>query len=647
MPADRPHLTTPHGTLFDTILSDHLLGTEDAGRTLLLSVDQVLLQDATGTLVIQALDALGRGADRSIRAVQYVDHNLMQGDFRNADDQRYLREAAAALGIVFSPAGNGISHPLHMENFGIPGAVLVGSDSHTCAAGAIGMLAVGCGSLTVAAALSGEPLRIERPRSIGVRLAGTLPAAVSAKDVILELLRRIGTEGAVDAVVEFGGPGVATLSAWDRHVIANMCAETGATCGIFPSDEVVRAFLAQVGRAADWREVRAAPDARYDESIEIDLSALVPLIALPSDPGQVVPVTEVEGTPLHQTYLGSSANPGFRDFAVAAAMLGGERIAPNLSFEVNPTSRTQLNEMIKSGVLAELIGAGGRVHQTGCNGCNGMGQAPGTGMKSLRTVPRNFPGRSGTKGDRIYLASPETVAASSLHGCITDPRRYAGRIGQAAAQPQVAPAARAHFVQPAAEGAAVERFVGPNIVPLPQAAPFQPLFDLPVLLHVGDGVSTDAISPAGAAALPFRSNLAKLADFTFRDLAPDYVAQARAQGDHALTAGLNYGQGSSREHAALCPRHLGLRLVLARSFARIHRQNLVSAGVLPLLAPAQLDLDSVARIGLDYRTRRSNRIDALVTTAGGEERRMTLICDLSEYEAKVLEAGGLLRLLGS
>lgn len=624
-------------SLFDAVCARALVGTEDGGRTLLLRADQVLLQDATGTLVMQGLDALGPARPVAVEAVQYVDHNLMQADFRNADDHRYLREGCAARGIEFSPPGNGISHPLHMELRGRPGTVLVGSDSHSCAAGALGALGIGLGSLSVAAILSGEPLRLGRPRILRVRLDGRLTHGVSAKDVVLDVLRRLGTSGGRGAVLEYSGSGLATLSVWDRHVIANMGAETGALTSIFPSDEATRTFLRAVGREDAWVPIAADGG---EPDIAIDLTSLGPLVARPGSPADVVPVEEVEGVEVSQAYLGSSANPSHRDFAAAAAVLEGRAIAPGVSLEINPTTRSVLADMTASGVLAVLIGAGGRTHQTGCNGCNGMGQAPGTGTASIRTVPRNFPGRSGTVDDRVYLASPETVAASALAGRIADPRRAPRDAVQIRPAPAIPRAAAPHVkrLDPIPEAA---RFRGPGIKPLPTLSAFDPIVDVPFVLGLGDDVSTDAISPAGAAALPYRSDIAKLAEFSFRDLAPSYVADACAAPEgHAIRAGGNYGQGSSREHAALCPRHLGLRVVVAPSIARIHRQNLIAAGVVPLACPP--DLAPAERIAFDWRDLADGALSVRLMRDGAWVDE-TLACALDEWERRVLEAGGIVR----
>ncbi|MDX1571158.1 MAG: aconitate hydratase, partial [Xanthomonadales bacterium] len=405
------------------LIRDHLVdGAMDPGEEISLRIDQTLTQDATGTLVMLELEAMDLDRTRAEVSVQYVDHNLVQEDHRNPDDHRFLYSAAQRFGLWYSGPGNGVSHPTHMQNFGIPGKTLLGSDSHTPAAGSLGMLAIGAGGIDVALAIAGEPFRVKMPEIWGVRLIGSLPDWVSAKDVILELLRRHGTDGARGRIIEYHGPGLENLSAMDRHVIANMGAELGATSTVFPSDERTRAFLASCGREDDWRQLSADADCAYDHEEEIELGDLVPLIAKPSSPGNVVPVEEVEGEPIYQAYIGSSANPGYRDFAVCAEMVRDATVDPGVSFDINPTNRSILEQLVRDGHLADLIAAGARIHQAGCNGCIGMGQAPASGQNSLRTVPRNFPSRSGTREDAVWLCSPETATASALRGEITDPR---------------------------------------------------------------------------------------------------------------------------------------------------------------------------------------------------------------------------------
>jgi aconitate hydratase len=567
------------------LIQSHLLdGEMIPGREIALRIDQTLCQDATGTLVMLELEAMGLERIKAELSAQYVDHNLIQEDYKNADDHLFLQSASQRFGIWFSRAGNGVSHPVHMENFGKPGKTLLGSDSHTCAAGCMGMLAMGAGGLEVAMTMAGHPFYVKMPRIYGIKLKGKLSEWVSAKDIILEMLRRHDVKGGVDCIFEYYGSGVKSLTAMDRHVIANMGAELGATATVFPSDKQTLKFLASCGREQDWIEISADSGAKYDLRDEIDLSQLEPLIALPSSPGKVVPVREVVGRSLYQSYIGSSANPGYRDFAMAAEMIKGKTIAPMISFDVNPTSRNQLEELARDGLLAELIRAGARIHQAGCNGCIGMGQAPATGRNSLRTVPRNFPGRSGTEEDSVYLCSPETATASAIEGVITDPRTLKIAYPKIKIpRKTIVNKAMLQAPLPLAEALKVQLIKGPNIASLPVLHALPENFRLPVILKVGDNISTDEIMPAGARVLPYRSNIPKISEFTFERIDKTYVKRAQEiNGGHAIVGGENYGQGSSREHAALAPRYLGLHLVIAKSFARIHWQNLVNFGILPL-----------------------------------------------------------------
>lgn len=581
------------------LLHSHLTeGEMLPGREVGIRIDQTLTQDATGTLVMLELEAMGLDRVHTEVSVQYVDHNLIQEDFKNADDHLFLRSACQRFGVWFSPAGNGVSHPVHQERFGKPGKTLLGSDSHTPAAGAIGMLAMGAGGLEVALAMAGQPFYVKMPKVWGVNLVGTLPDWVSAKDVILEMLRRHNVSGGIGCVIEYYGPGLAGLSAMDRHVIANMGAELGATATVFPSDGEVQRFLKSQGREADWTELVADPDAAYDLHEEIDLTGLGPLIAQPSSPGNVVPVREVAGREIYQAYVGSSANPGYRDFAVVAEMVKGKRVHDRVSLDVNPTSRQILENLVRDGHLLNLIHAGARIHQTGCNGCIGMGQAPATEKISLRTVPRNFPGRSGTREDKVYLVSPETAAASALKGVITDPRDLDMPCPHISDTDQPL-LNRQMLVAPLSveEARELKLEKGPNIASLPKFGPLPNELQLPILLKVGDNISTDEIMPAGARVLPFRSNIPKISEFAFDIVDRTYWQRAKAlegTDGHAVVGGSNYGQGSSREHAALAPRYLGLRVILAKGFARIHGQNLVNFGIIPLSFVDPTEYDRLA-----------------------------------------------------
>ena len=573
------------------LISSHLLSGEMApGNEIGLRIDQTLTQDATGTLVMLELEALGLDRARTEVSVQYVDHNLLQSDSKNAEDHDFLRSACQRFGLWYSKAGNGVSHPTHMQRFGIPGKTMVGSDSHTPAAGSLGMLAIGVGGIEVALAIAGEPLYIRMPEIWGVHLTGQLPPWTSAKDIILEMLRRHGVKGGVNRIVEYYGPGLAHLTAMDRHVIANMGAELGATTTVFPADDQVRAFLVAEQREGDFAPLLADPDSTYDVMEEIDLSTIVPLIALPSSPGNVVPVSEVAGRPVAQVVIGSSANPGLRDFAIVAAIVKGRQSHAGVSLDVNPSSRQILQDLTRMGSTLDLIGAGARLHQSGCMGCIGMGQAPANGSISLRTMPRNFPGRSGTQEDSVYLCSPETAAAAALTGKITDPRDLEDLFDLTYPTLDLPTKSSVNLAMlegplPPEEASHVELVKGENISSLPAFPPLMDRIEAPVILVVGDDISTDEILPAGARVLPYRSNIPKLAEFTFDQVDGTYPTRAidiRDTSGHIVVAGANYGQGSSREHAAITPRFLGLRAVLAVSFARIHWQNLANFGVLAI-----------------------------------------------------------------
>ena len=577
------------------LIKAHLVqGAMAAGEPIALRIDQTLTQDATGTLAMLSLEAMKVDRVTTEVSVQYVDHNLLQIDNLNAEDHLFLESACRRFGLWYSPPGNGISHVVHMERFGRPGKTLLGSDSHTPAAGALCMLAFGAGGLDVALAMAGEPYAIAAPRILGVELTGELPPWVSAKDVILELLRRRGVAGGVGRIIEYYGPGLSALAAMDRHVIANMGAELGATSSVFPSDESTRLYLKSQGREDDWIEIAADAGCEYDEDEPIDLSQLESLIAKPSSPGNVVPVRELAGLEIAQSYIGSSANPGWRDFAVAAEIVRGGRVPPQISFDVNPTSRQVLQALLADGRLEALVAAGARIHQTGCNGCIGMGQAPAIGRNSLRTTPRNFRGRSGTEEDSVFLCSPETAAASALAARIVDPRTLSTPYPKLVA-PSAPLSSQRLIEKPLAlsEARRVTLVKGSNIHSLPKFDALPDALDLPILLKMGDNVSTDEILPAGAKALPYRSNLEKIATFAFARIDPSYMDRAHREAarGHAVVGGENYGQGSSREHAAAAPRYLGLRIVLAKSFARIHRQNLINYGVLPLRFADPSDYD--------------------------------------------------------
>lgn len=632
------------------LIKNHLLeGKMTPGEEIGLRVDQTLTQDATGTLVMLELEAMNIARVKTEVSVQYVDHNVIQEDYKNPDDHLFLQSACHRFGIWFSRPGNGVSHPVHMQSFGIPGKFLLGSDSHTCAGGSMGMLAIGTGGLEVAMAMAGYPFYVKMPKIFGVKLTGKFPAWVSAKDIILEMLRRHDVKGGISCIIEYYGPALAQLSAMDRHVIANMGAELGATTSVFPSDEITKAFLKGEKRQKDWQPLLADEGCSYDLHDEINLSKLEPLIALPSSPGKVAPVKEVAGQEIYQAYIGSSANPGYRDFAISALMVKGKKIPSSISYDISPTARTILEDLINEGLLSHMVRAGGRIHQAGCNGCIGMGQAPATGRNSLRTVPRNFPGRSGTKEDKVFLCSPETATASALMGKITDPRTLNIRY------PKVTPPKKHSINQEMLESPIeknkaklVNLIKGPNIASLPELSKLPNIFHLPILLKVGDNISTDTIMPAGARVLPYRSNIPKISQFVYDMIDPSYPSRAEkthAKGGHAIVGGENYGQGSSREHAALAPRYLGLHLVIAKGFARIHWQNLVNFGILPLTFRFSEDYD---KINQDDIINIENVLDQLkpgsIISAkiSSREYELELLHNLSIRQIEILKVGGLI-----
>ena len=566
------------------LIKDHLVsGSLKPGEEIAIKIDQTLTQDATGTMVMIEFEAMNIPRVKTEISAQYVDHNLVQSDFKNPDDHLFLLSACKKFGVWYSRAGNGVSHPVHMERFGIPGKSLLGSDSHTPAAGSLGMLAMGAGGLEVALAMAGEPYNLNMPKVLGVKLTGSLPDWVSAKDIILEMLKRYDVDNCIGKIVEYYGPGLENLSAMDRHVIANMGTELGATTTVFPSDHITKKFLKSQDREKDWLEIKADPDSEYDEDDEINLSELEPMIALPSSPGKVVTVREVAGRKIYQSMIGSSANPGMRDFAIPALILKDKKIADHVSLDINPTSRQILENLIDLGLLTNLVRAGGRIHQAGCNGCIGMGQAPATKKISLRTVPRNFPGRSGTKEDQVYLCSPETAAASALKGEITDPRTLDISYPKFS-EPDEMIINKNMLVPPNGKNEKVELEKGPNIKPLPEFDPLPDRIEGKVLLKLGDDISTDEIMPAGSKVLPFRSNIPEISKFVFNMIDENFYKRAieNLKSQNFIIGKKNYGQGSSREHAAIAPRYLGIRVVVALSFARIHHQNLANFGILPL-----------------------------------------------------------------
>lgn len=635
--------------LTQKIIGSHLVsGTMTPGSEIGLRIDQTLTQDATGTMAWLQFEALGIPRVKTDISLSYVDHNTLQMNFRNPDDHRFLRTVAAKFGGVYSGPGTGICHQLHLENFAKPGATLVGSDSHTPTAGGICSLAMGAGGLSVALAMAGEPYYIPMPKVVRVFLTGALTGWASAKDVILELLRRRTVKGGVGRVFEYAGPGVATLSVPERATIANMGAELGATGTLFPSDGVTRAFLKAMGREADWRELGPDADAAYDEEEAIDLSALVPLAAQPHMPDRVVPVAELDGLPVEQVCIGSCTNSSYADLKLVAQILDGHRINPGTDAMISPGSKQVLTMLAQEGLLEPLIGSGARLLECSCGPCIGSGGAPVTSGVSARTFNRNFEGRSGTKDAKVYLVSPLTAAQAALNGKFTDPATW----GTPPAKPELPadpPSIRHLFVFPPENGDGVEVLRGPNIVALekfPRLDASGDVLEANVVIRLGDNITTDHIMPAGAEILALRSNIPAISEHVFVRVDLDFVKRARAVseagGNGVIVAGENYGQGSSREHAALAPRHLGIRAVIALSMARIHRANLVNFGILPLVFVNREDYAKVAQ-GADIR------IPLTEITPGGVTNIeiagvgvLPVRNDLSAAELDIIRSGGLL-----
>lgn len=636
------------GTVTAKILGPHLVSGELApGTEIAVRIDQTLTQDATGTMAFLQFEAMGVPRVKTELSVSYVDHNTLQTGFENADDHEYLRTAAARYGVHFSRPGNGICHQVHLERFGVPGKTLLGSDSHTPTAGGLGMIGIGAGGLDVACAMAGRPFYLTCPGVVNVRLTGALSPWVSAKDVILELLRRLSVKGAVGRVMEYGGPGVGTLSVPERAVITNMGAELGATTSVFPSDDETRRFLAAQGREAVWQEILADEDAEYEEVIELDLASVEPLIARPHSPDNVVPVREVAGTKVQQVCIGSCTNSSLRDMLIVAAALRGKTIPPTVSLTISPGSRQVLKMLARSGALADMIGAGARILEAACGPCIGMGQAPLTDGVSVRSFNRNFEGRSGTLSAQVYLAGPETCVAAALAGEITDPRNLGER-------PAIDLPARFDIddnmiVPPPADGAGVEVVRGPNIRFVEPRGPLADTIRCTVLLKLGDNITTDDIAPAGAKALPFRSNIPRIARHAFENIAPGFHDRALEVGAGVVVGGENYGQGSSREHAALVPMYLGIQAVLARSFARIHRANLVNFGILPLVVEQGVyeslqDGDELEFTDVRAALDAGGAVRGRNLTRGGE---FTARAELSPREIEVIKAGGMLNYVRS
>ena len=629
-------------SLTHKIIAAHLVeGDMVPGKEVAIRIDQTLTQDATGTMAYLQWEAIGLPRVKTELSVSYVDHNTLQMGFRNPDDHRYLRSVAARYGIVFSPPGTGICHQLHLENFAVPGKTLIGSDSHTPTAGGIGSLAMGAGGLSVALAMAGEPYTITMPKVFKIRLEGELTGHASAKDVILHLLGILTVKGGVGAVMEYCGPGVASLSVPERATITNMGAELGATTSVFPSDEQTRAFLALMGREADFTPLAADDDAEYDREIVIDLSTLVPLAARPHMPDLVVPVAELDGLTVDQVAIGSCTNSSYSDLQAVAQVLEGDHIAPNTDLLLSPGSKQVLKMLMSEGLLDKILDAGGRLLECSCGPCIGMGGSPTSGGVSARTFNRNFEGRSGTQDGQVYLVSPVTAAFCALNGAFTDPAGWDKAVSKPSL-PTSAPSIRHLFAFPPEDGSGVEVQRGPNIVAL---SPFDRLpetAELPVLIKVGDNITTDHIMPAGAAITALRSNIPAISRHVFERVDKDFVARAETAGQGLILGGDNYGQGSSREHAALAPRHLGVRIVVAKSFARIHKANLINFGILPLVLANPADYDTLEQgstLSFDLTALEPGQPLAAITADGGQ---IELTHDLTGNELAIIKAGGLL-----
>ncbi|MCL4461534.1 MAG: aconitate hydratase [Nitrospirae bacterium] len=579
--------------LTQKIFKEHLVSGEILpGKEVSIKIDQTLTQDATGTMAYLQFEALGLDRVRTELSVSYVDHNMLQTGFENADDHRYLQTVAARYGIVFSRPGNGICHQVHLERFGKPGKTMLGSDSHTPTNGGLGMIAIGAGGLDVALAMGGEPFYLSMPKVVLVKLTGKLQPFVSAKDIILELLRRLTVKGGVNRIFEYGGEGVSSLSVPERSTITNMGAELGATTSIFPSDEKTRQYLKAQGREQDYRPYAADADASYDEVVEIDLNTLEPLIAQPHSPDNVVKVREIKGIPVSQVAIGSCTNSSYKDLMGISAVMTGKTVHPNVSLGFSPGSRQTLEMISQNGVLANLITSGARLLESACGPCIGMGFAPPSGGVSVRTFNRNFEGRSGTKDAKVYLASPEVAAACAITGVITDPRDL-GVPFKSVDIPEKYVLDDRMFIFPESDGSKVEIVRGPNIKPLPTRDRIASKLSGKVLLKVGDNITTDHIMPAGAKVLPLRSNVPAISQYVFEAIDPAFPKRAKEEGGGFIVGGTNYGQGSSREHAALAPMYLGVKGVITKAFARIHLANLINFGILPLTFVNESDYDKI------------------------------------------------------
>jgi len=627
------------------ILKEHVVhGRMVAGKEIAIRIDQTLTQDATGTMAYLQFESMGIPRVRTKLSVSYVDHNTLQSGFENADDHRYLQTAAARYGVHFSRPGNGICHQVHLERFGVPGETLLGSDSHTPTAGGLGMLGIGAGGLDVAVAMGGGAFHLVMPEIINVNLTGQLPPWVSAKDVILELLRIMTVKGGVGKIIEYGGDGVKTLSVPQRATITNMGAELGATTSVFPSDSVTRAYLRWQQRQDCWRRIQASKTATYDGRIEINLSELEPLVAQPHSPDAVCKVRDIEGLEVSQVAIGSCTNSSLADLQTAAAILKGKKVHPNVSLVMSPGSRQVFEMIARSGALADLISSGARILESACGPCIGMGQAPPTDGVSVRTFNRNFKGRSGTASGRIYLTSPEVAAATAVAGKFVDPRQL-GEL-PVIKLPRRALIDDGMIIHPPEDGSKVRVVRGPNIKACPLNTELAETIKGEVLLKVGDNITTDHIMPAGAKILPLRSNIPAIAEYVFSGIDPGFPKRARDKEGGIVVGAVNYGQGSSREHASLAPMHLGVKAVIAKSFARIHKANLVNFGIVPLTFVKETDYGEVQQDDLlevpGIRESLAKRKDRVMVSNLTRNKTFAAAISLTPREADIVLAGGLL-----
>lgn len=633
-------------TLTEKILKEHLVSGElKAGNEIGIKIDQTLTQDATGTMVYLQFESMDIPRIKTELSVSYVDHNTLQTDYRNMDDHRFLQSAAAKFGLHFSRPGNGICHQIHLERFGVPGKTLLGSDSHTPTGGGLGMLAIGAGGLDIAAAMAGAPFYLKSPEVIGVRLSGSLKPMCSAKDIILTVLQLETVKGGVGRVYEYCGAGVASLSVPERSTITNMGAELGATTSVFPADATTKEFLSLQNRESMYRELSADADAEYSKVIEINLDEVVPMVALPHMPDNVKKVSEIAGMPVNQVAIGSCTNSSINDLGIAADILAGKTVAENLSLGISPGSRQVINSGIEAGIIKKLVAAGARILESACGACIGMGFAPPSGGVSVRTFNRNFKGRSGTADAGVYLVSPETAAATALTGVITDPRDFAA----------VKKQDYTSFIEiddnmvipplDEAEAAKIEIIRGPNIKPCPKADPMKETLEASVLLKTEDNITTDHIMPAGSKVLPLRSNIPEISKHVFAALDPDFHDKAKKAGSGIIVGGENYGQGSSREHAALAPMYLGVKAVITKSFARIHKANLINFGIVPFTFADSSAYDDISEGDVivinDLRggVQKSKTLRAVNKTTGSE---FEIIHDMADRQLEIILEGGLL-----